>query len=178
MKKILANKVYSDATLKKWKKEDLIEQIRILEHNWATAEEALNNSPKNSEKIISEQKAEIARLKEENEGRFHYESHLLNMNDNLNDEIAELQKQVDEQRHLVAIACDEFAKTKLKLEKSVKDTAKEILQGLNNWLRQAISNSYDKCVKGSVLYGGMNTAFHEVKELVKEVAKSKGVEVE
>lgn len=65
MKKILANKVYSDATLKKWEKEDLIEQIRILEHNWATAEEALNNSAKNSEKIISEQKAEIARLEDE-----------------------------------------------------------------------------------------------------------------
>lgn len=43
MKKILANTVYSDSTLKSWKKEDLIEHIRILEHNWASAEESLNN---------------------------------------------------------------------------------------------------------------------------------------
>ena len=61
-KKILANRVYSDATLKSWRKEDLIEQIRILEHNWAAAEESLNNSAKNSEKIFYEQKAEIERL--------------------------------------------------------------------------------------------------------------------
>ena len=61
-KKILANRVYSDSTLKKWKKEDLIEQIRILEHNWAAAEESLNNSAKNSEKLLAEQKAEIERL--------------------------------------------------------------------------------------------------------------------
>ena len=32
MKKILANTVYSDSTLKSWSKEELIEQIRILEH--------------------------------------------------------------------------------------------------------------------------------------------------
>lgn len=81
-KKILANRVYSDATLKTWKKEDLIEQIRILEHNWACSEENYKNSVKNSEKLFAEQKAEIERLTEENEGRFHYESHLLNMNDN------------------------------------------------------------------------------------------------
>ena len=62
-KRILANKVYSDATLKKWTKDDLIEQIRILEHNWAATEEALNNSATNSEKIFFEQKAEIEQLK-------------------------------------------------------------------------------------------------------------------
>ena len=66
-KKILANRVYSDTTLKSWKKEDLIEQIRILEHNWSCAEENLNNSVKNSEKIFYEQKAKIERLTEENE---------------------------------------------------------------------------------------------------------------
>ena len=62
-KKILGNRVYSDATLKTWKKEDLIEQIRILEHNWACAEENYKNSVKNSEKLFAEQKAEIERLK-------------------------------------------------------------------------------------------------------------------
>ena len=61
-KKILANRVYSDTTLKKWSKEDLIEHIRILEHNWSCAEETLYNSVKNSEKIFYEQKAEIELL--------------------------------------------------------------------------------------------------------------------
>ena len=74
-KKILANKVYSDSTLKKWKKEDLIEHIRILEHNWLCAEEFYNNSVKNSEKIFYEQKAEIERLTEErNEYKDLYET--------------------------------------------------------------------------------------------------------
>ena len=100
MKKILANKVYSDATLKKWEKEDLIEQIRILEHNWATAEEALNNSAKNSEEIISEQKAEIARLEGE---KYKIEQNLKQCENGYELELhtarhmlAELQKQVDE----------------------------------------------------------------------------------
>ena len=67
MEKILANTVYSDSTLKRWKKEDLIEHIRILEHNWASAEDSLANSVKNSEKIFFEQKAEIERLTGERE---------------------------------------------------------------------------------------------------------------
>ena len=64
-KRILANRVYSDETLKRWKKEDLIEHIRILEHNWSCAEESYNNAVKNSDKIFAEQKAEIERLTEE-----------------------------------------------------------------------------------------------------------------
>ena len=62
-KRILANRVYSNETLKRWKKEDLIEHIRILEHNWSCAEESYNNAVKNSDKIFAEQKAEIERLK-------------------------------------------------------------------------------------------------------------------
>ena len=62
-KRILANKVYSDATLKKWTKDDLIEQIRILEHNWAATEEALNNSATNSEKLLNAQGEQIEQLK-------------------------------------------------------------------------------------------------------------------
>lgn len=63
-------------------------------------------------------------------------------------------------------------------QQAVKDTVKEIFQGLNKWLKQAISDSYDKSVKGSAYEGGRNRAFHEVKDLVKKVAESKGVEVE
>lgn len=60
-KYILANRVYSDATLKSWVKEDLIEHIRILEHNWASAEESLNIQAKNFKTLleqVSKEKAE------------------------------------------------------------------------------------------------------------------------
>lgn len=60
-KYILANKVYSDTTLKSWKKEDLIEHIRILEHNWASAEECLNNQAKNCEMLLKQIRKETAR---------------------------------------------------------------------------------------------------------------------
>lgn len=50
---------------------------------------------------LAEKDKEIKRLTEENEGRFHYESHLLNMNDNLNDEIADLKKQVYEYKRKI-----------------------------------------------------------------------------
>ena len=63
-------------------------------------------------------------------------------------------------------------------EKGKKDAATEILRGFNKWLNKAISDSYDRSVSGCVRQGGMNTAFHEVKELVKKVAESEGVEVE
>ena len=63
MEKILAYKVLSDSTLKSETKADLIERIRILEHNWLCAEESLANSVKNSDKIFYKQKAEIERLK-------------------------------------------------------------------------------------------------------------------
>lgn len=63
--RILANKVYSDATLKKWTKADLIEQIRILEHNLAATEEMFSNSVKNSEQIFFEQKTKIEQLQNE-----------------------------------------------------------------------------------------------------------------
>ena len=67
----------------------------------------------------------------------------------------------------------------LKIEQAVKDTAKEILQGFNKWLKQGISDSYEIAVLNSDgFHGGRNRAFHEVKDLVKKVAESKGVEVE
>ena len=65
------------------------------------------------------------------------------------------------------------------LKQAVKDTAKDILQGFNKWLKQAISDSYEIAVLNSGGFnGGRNRAFHEVKDLVKKVAESKGVEVE
>lgn len=60
-KKILANRVYSDSTLKGWKKEDLIEQIRILEHNWAAAEESLNIQAKNCEMLLKQKEKDTAK---------------------------------------------------------------------------------------------------------------------
>ena len=68
-KYILANKVYTDSTLKKWSKEDLIEQIRILEHNWSCAERGLDIQAKNCEMLLKQAVKETAekfaeRLKE------------------------------------------------------------------------------------------------------------------
>lgn len=76
--------------------------------------------------------------------------------------------------------CNECLKEIMTTEEKqvVKDTAKEILQGFDKWLNQAISDSYNKSVCGSMHHGGRNAAFHEVKELVKKVSESKGVEVE
>lgn len=202
-KKILANRVYTDETLKRWKKEDLIEQIRILEHNWSCAEESYNNSVKNSEKIFAEQKAEIGRLTEENSNLKKLVKSLEDLKETLLQGKAELQKQVDEFTSVFGNA-DNFARTISDLrmkngnrvstskelcewveeqkQQAVKDTTREILQGFNKWLNQAISDSYGKSVGESVrssgIYYGKNTAFHEVKELVKKVAESKGVEVE
>lgn len=60
-KKILANRVYSDETLKRWKKEDLIKQIRILEHNWSCAEESLNIQAKNCEMLLKQTVTDTAK---------------------------------------------------------------------------------------------------------------------
>ena len=63
MEKILANTVYSDSTLKSWKKENLIELIRILEHNWQMAEQSLNVQAKNCEMLLKQKIEEIENLK-------------------------------------------------------------------------------------------------------------------
>jgi hypothetical protein len=94
-KRILANKVYSDATLKKWTKDDLIEQIRILEHNWAATEEALNNSAANSEKIFYSQGEQIEKLKLELGGYITDQSILLT-------KIEALEKEKEQLRAMVA----------------------------------------------------------------------------
>ena len=90
----------------------------------------------------------------------------------------ELQKQVDELKSALSDTIKRNEELIEENEQAAKDTAKEILEGFIKWLNQAISESYDKSVKGSIHYGGKNSAFHEVKELVKRVAESKGVKVE
>lgn len=163
-KKILANRVYSDSTLKKWSKEDLIEQIRILEHNWACAEESLANSVKNSDKIFYEQKTEIERLTEEN-------GYIKANADQFLADYQKVQKQVDElteeQENMQAIIFGlEEEKRELKKEnakvilfndtlyrekqQAVKETARGILQELwdeteplnesHKWVRLRIKN--------------------------------------
>ena len=182
-KYILANKVYTDSTLKGWTKEDLIEQIRILEHNWACAEESLNNSAKNSQKIIAEQKAEIERLTEERDKAKRDNTSLTYAISKVETNNAKLQKQVDELtdklgKVLSTVGIDEYKQSKA-IEQAVEERTKEIVQGFNKWANQAISESYDKCVKaGYGYYGGQNNAFHEVKGLIQRVAKYYGVEVE
>ena len=143
-KKILANRVYSDATLKGWKKEDLIEQIRILEHNWAAAEETLNNSSKNAEKLLAEQKAEIERLTRELDDT-------ISMNEMYVEKVREndeLQKQVDEltaekedlyfqNQNLQTYIDNHEPIWKRNTEQAVKDTAKEILQKIMNIIKKS-----------------------------------------
>jgi chromosome segregation ATPase len=94
----------------------------------------------------------------------------------------ELQQQMDklkeENTELYKEHTTLIAGSILEKQDIAKDTAKEILQGFNQWLKQAISDSYNKSVCGSMHHGGRNTAFHEVKELVNKVAESKGIEVE
>jgi hypothetical protein len=95
-KKILANRVYADTTLMSMTKAELIEHIRILEHNWSAAEETLANSVKNSEQIFYEQKEEIERLTE----RLDYFQKSSDYHEGNQKELetknAELQKQVDD----------------------------------------------------------------------------------
>ena len=94
-KRILANKVYSDATLKKWTKDDLIEQIRILEHNWAATEEALNNSATNSEKLLYSQGEQIEQLKLELGGYINDQAIWLSKVDALEKENEQLRAMID-----------------------------------------------------------------------------------
>ena len=156
-KRIGAYKVLSDETLKSETKADLIERIRILEHNWACTEESYNNSVKNSEKIFYEQKAEIERLTEERKtANIHDLMYWFNAyNECVEDcdkyvieasankaECMRLQKQVDElkeerenmEREIFALH-EDFRKSKQdmmvwhgnEMKQAVKDTAKEIL---------------------------------------------------
>ena len=135
-KKILANRVYSDSTLKKWSKEDLIEQIRILEHNWSCAEESFANSVKNADKIFYEQKAEIERLTERvfdctavieyNEKCSKEIQAATILLERRNNEIEELQKQVEELTVRTSELFHELQEEKRAYAGAVKDTAKEI----------------------------------------------------
>ena len=94
-KRILANKVYSDATLKKWTKDDLIEQIRILEHNWAVSEDRFNVSVQNSEKIFYSQGEQIEQLKLELGGYINDQAIWLSKVDALEKENEQLRALVD-----------------------------------------------------------------------------------
>ena len=198
-KKILANRVYSDATLKGWKKEDLIEQIRILEHNWSCAEESLNNSVKNSEKIFVEQKAELERLTEELKkcGQELIDSH--REQEELQDRNAELQKQVDELKGKVKEQQREIrmARGFCIHEKRRTESARALAScknkiGLAEQKRQ-YKRGYDKAVKDTAkeIYSEIGDddilvistqEYGKIEvvplERLQEIVKAKGVEVE
>lgn len=68
-------KMYQDSTLKGWKKTDLVDFIRCLEHNWAVSEWGNELLRRRLEKVLNylheqgltiEQTNEILRLEEEN----------------------------------------------------------------------------------------------------------------
>lgn len=50
--KILANTVYKTSTLRRCTKQELIEHIRVLEHNWQAAEDCIKNQAKYMESIL------------------------------------------------------------------------------------------------------------------------------
>ena len=141
-KKILANRVYSDGTLKKWRKEDLIEQIRILEHNWACAEESLNNSAKNSEKIFAEQKAEIERLTEERDGARVATDKYLQKSLELQKQVDELTKDRNWYKERYELSNHNFEVVSDRLEQAVKDRAKEILTVVGNQCEDGLDFKY------------------------------------
>lgn len=58
-KKILANKIYSTNTLNSWTKKELINHIRLLEHNWNSTLETFNIQSENVEMILNQQGKEL-----------------------------------------------------------------------------------------------------------------------
>lgn len=178
-KKILANRVYADATLMSMTKAELIEHIRILEHNWSAAEETLANSVKNSEQIFYEQKDEIERLKEDLE-------QIALCNKGLQDGIngyqadnaemrrrnAELQKQVDELtdklgKVLSTVGINEYQQSKA-IEQATKDAVKDLLIEFNEWINEHYDAKYDTyCVCIPV---------DKVSEFLTDKAKEYGIE--
>lgn len=142
MKKILANTVYSDSTLKRWNKENLIELIRILENNWANAENSLNVQAKNCEMLLKEKQEEIESLKsksslkdswknkffkaQEEVERLNQGYNMLNYESARKEEYIEtLKKQVDELKNAYNDLLDTCRNCDT--TQAVKDTAKEIL---------------------------------------------------
>jgi chromosome segregation ATPase len=152
-KKILANRVYADATLMSMTKAELIEHIRILEHNWSAAEETLANSVKNSEQIFYEQKEEIERLKEDleqialcNKGLQDGINEYQADNAEMRRRNAELQKQIKDltlsldlrQDDIHYLQCD-----KVELQKQV-DELKEKIMNLKSAMTDRVAwKSYD-----------------------------------
>ena len=130
IKRIGAYKVLSDTTLKGETKADLIERIRILEHNWSATEESLDNSAKNSDKIFYEQKAEIERLTEEKKT-------LVWLNQDLKKQVDEQDKEIDRLGKVVHEQAEQYYNLEQK-------TAVEILQkgrycmpsGLRDWIKE------------------------------------------
>lgn len=58
-----------------------------------------------------------------------------------------------------------------------KEVAAEILGGLLEHTNMEIRDSYDKSVKGSKHYGGVNNAYHTIKRILESYAEKYGVEV-
>lgn len=179
-KKILANRVYADATLMSMTKAELIEHIRILEHNWSAAEETLANSVKNSEQIFYEQKAEIERLKDENCHDYHCMCLAQQEKVELQKQVDELKKQLndmEEQRDRQAYIAEELVQEKHRwTEQAVKDTAKETLTEILKVILDYLNVKDIKEAENISLLDSTLT-YDVVTDKIFEIAKKKGVEV-
>jgi chromosome segregation ATPase len=145
-KKILANRVYADATLMSMTKAELIEHIRILEHNWSAAEETLANSVKNSEQIFYEQKEEIERLTEDLEKTKDNRNGWRNRAWKDENENAELQKEIERLKdenchdyHCMCLAQQE----KAELQKQVDELKEKIMNLKSAMIDRVARKSYD-----------------------------------
>ena len=152
-KKILAYKVLSEETLKGEAKADLIERIRILEHNWSCAEESYNNAVKNSEKIFAEQKAEIERLTEELK--------------KATETTITASRCFTRMETLYKVKCKELEIAEEKAKQTVKDTAKEIIDALNG-MKSTVREIY-----GASEQAGIDMAIKRVELYIQQ----KGAEV-
>lgn len=136
----MEEKKYSETTIKELEGkiaeyERNLEDGELVGKEWHDEQVAILLSERNNlANYVKELKEEIERLTERENELVEDKANWINKWKEQVEYTAELQKQVDEQRHLVAIACDEFAKTKLKLEKAVKYTAKEIYTQVLEWI--------------------------------------------
>lgn len=108
MEKILANTVYSDSTLKSWNKGNLIELIRILENNWANAENSLNIQAKNCEMLLHQKEEALNDLKKD---YIELDLECRNLRTELDKELAEHEEFTKKANSLIELQKENIEKT-------------------------------------------------------------------
>lgn len=180
MKKILANTVYSDSTLKSWNKENLIELIRILENNWANAENSLNIQAKNCEMLLKEKQEEIENLKSKSSFKDSWKNKFFKAQE----EIERLTKKEQQDTITHIDICTEnlsLRKQKAELQKQVKQL-KIGLESEKNWgkiqKKQAVKDTAKEIYTDLLKEFSIRKSCGNADVVLREMANRKGVEVE